>query len=344
MEEHKRRIRYKGKYPKAYKEKYKELNPDKYQETIEKVIEKGNTPVGMHIPIMVKEIMDFLMIKENQIGLDATLGYGGHTQVMLKELNHTGHLYSLDIDPIEIVKTTKRLNDLGYTNDDITTLNINFKDIETSILDNNKCDFLLADLGVSSMQVDNPERGFSYKKEGPLDLRLNPFIGSPANELIMSLDKYELENIFVENADEVYAKEIARKICEKKSYGVINTTTMLYNIIKEALAFLPKENRDVMIKKSAQRVFQALRIEVNQEFTALEIFLTKLPTIMKSGGRIAVLTFHSGEDRRVKKAFKTYFKEGLFSYINDDVIKPTSEECYKNPRATSTKLRVAIMK
>lgn len=344
MEGHQRRKRYSGKYPKKYEEKYKELNPDKYSETITKVISKGNTPAGMHIPIMVQEIVDFLDIKKGQIGLDATLGYGGHTKVMLEKLNHTGHLYALDIDQIEINKTRERLESYGYLESDITIKNINFRNLDEALPLEVKCDFLLADLGISSMQVDNPERGFSYKHEGPLDLRLNPLQGDPASVLLMQLNKNELAQILVKNSDEPYAMEISTKICEKKSYGVIDTTSKLFETIKEALSFLPKALRESEIKKSSQRVFQALRIEINHEFEALEDFLFKLPFVMKSGGKIAILTFHSGEDRLVKKAFKDYLNEGIFSDICENVIRPSKEEVYNNPRAKSTKFRWAIMK
>lgn len=344
MEEHKRRIRYSGKYPKKFEEKYKELNPEKYEDTIEKVIQKGNTPAGMHIPIMVNEIMDFFDIKEGQIGIDATLGYGGHTKVMLEKLSHTGHIYGLDIDEVEIQKTKDRLFSFGYTEKDITIKNMNFKDLDQVIPNDGRCDFILADLGISSMQVDNPERGFSFKHDGPLDLRLNPLKGETACELLMRLTKQDIEQILFENSDEPYAKEIAQKICEKKSYGPIDSTKKLYEIIKETLSFLPKNKRDDDIKKTAQRVFQALRIEVNSEFEVLNDFLYALPYVVKPKGKIAILTFHSGEDRLVKKAFKDYLNSGVFEEISEKVIRPTMEEIYNNPRAKSTKFRWAIMK
>ena len=209
---HKRRVRYKGTHPKKYNEKYKELNPELYPETIEKVIKKGSTPVGMHLSIMVDEILEFLNIQEGQIGLDCTLGYGGHTLKMLECLNHTGHMYALDIDPIESVKTKERLLNKGYGEDILTIKNCNFKDIDLVSNEAGLFDFVLADLGVSSMQIDNPERGFSYKKEGPLDLRLNPQKGIPASIKLQELNKNQLEQLFIENSDEPYAKEIAKNI------------------------------------------------------------------------------------------------------------------------------------
>ena len=341
--QHKRRVRYKGTHPKKYNEKYKELNPELYPETIEKVIKKGSTPVGMHLSIMVNEILEFLDIKEGQIGLDCTLGYGGHTLKMLESLNHTGHIYALDIDPIESIKTKERLLNKGYGEDLLTIKQCNFKDIDLVSKDVGLFDFVLADLGVSSMQIDNPERGFSYKKEGPLDLRLNPEKGIPASQRLQQLTREQLELLFIVNSDEPYAKEIASNIDSFLKAGhPINTTTELYKIIEKSLSFIPIKERKDSIKKSAARVFQALRIEVNSEFDVLMEFMEKLPSILKPGGRVAILTFHSGEDRIVKKAFKEMKNLGIYSEIARNVIRPSKEECHINSRARSTKMRWAI--
>ena len=340
---HKRRVRYKGTYPKAYHEKYKELNPEKYRDTIEKVIQKGSTPAGMHIPICVKEILEFLQIKPGQNGLDATLGYGGHSQKMLEALQGKGHLCALDIDPIEIVKTRKRLENLGYSDDILTVIPLNFADIDQAAAKYGPFHFLLADLGVSSMQIDDPTRGFSYKKEGPLDLRLNPASGIPAAQRLKELNTQELEWMFIENSDEPYAKEIARSITGSLRKGrSIETTTQLADIIAQTLSFLPEKGRKETVKKSCARVFQALRIDVNSEFEVLDSFLQKLPSVMAPGGRIAILTFHSGEDRLVKKSFKELYHAGIYSDIVKDVIRPSAEECARNTRAKSTKMRWAI--
>ena len=340
---HKRRVRYKGTHPRTYAEKYKEHNPEKYKDTIEKVISKGSTPAGMHISICVKEILEFLDIKPGQIGLDATLGYGGHTLQMLKKLDGKGHIYGLDIDPIEIKKTTKRLADKGFGKDVLTTINTNFRNIDQVAKEHGPFDFILADLGVSSMQIDNPERGFTYKYEGPLDLRLNPEKGISAAERLRDISVDELEGMFIENSDEPYAEQIARKVMNEKKHGrPIETTTRLKEVIEEALSFLPEAEKKEAVKKSCQRTFQALRIDINSEFEVLYAFLDKLPGALKPGGRAAILTFHSGEDRLVKKAFKEGLKAGIYSQINQDVIRPSAEECAKNGRAKSTKLRWAV--
>lgn len=340
---HKRRVRYKGTHPRKYSEKYKELNPDKYRDTIEKVIAKGSTPAGMHLSICVQEILDFLQIKPGQKGLDATFGYGGHSEKMLQCLDGQGHLYALDIDPIEIVKSKNRLNDLGYGEDILTVIHENFANIDQVAEKYGPFDFLLADLGVSSMQIDNPERGFSYKNEGPLDLRLNPEAGIPAFQRLKESSTEELEWMLRDNSDEPYAEQIARTISSKiRKKQAIETTTQLAETISEALSFLPEKERKDAVKKSCARVFQALRIDVNSEFEVLDAFLQKLPSVMAPGGRIAILTFHSGEDRMVKKSFKEFERMGLYSDIARDVIRPSAQECARNSRARSTKMRWAI--
>ena len=340
---HKRRVRYSGSHPRKFSEKYKELNPEKYQDTIERVISKGSTPAGMHISICVQEILTFLQIQPGMKGLDATLGYGGHSRKMLEALQGRGHLYALDVDPIEIVKTTKRLREAGFSEEIFTPISENFANIDRVAEQYGPFDFLLADLGVSSMQIDNPERGFSYKQEGPLDLRLNPESGEPASQRLRKMSREEIEGMLIDNSDEPYAAEIARTIAGKLRKGQkIDTTTKLAELIGETLAFLPEKERKEAVKKSCARVFQALRIDVNSEFEVLEAFLTKLPSCMAPGGRIAILTFHSGEDRLVKRAFKEGKKAGIYSEVAEDVIRPSSEECAKNPRAKSTKMRWAV--
>ncbi len=343
-QQHKRRVRYKGTHPKTYAEKYKEHQPEKYADTIEKVIRKGSTPAGMHLSIMVQEILDILQIQPGQNGLDATLGYGGHTRRMLEQLQGTGHICALDVDPIEIEKTKERLKQAGYGTDRLTIIQENFANIDQIAQVHGPFDFILADLGVSSMQIDNPDRGFSYKIEGPLDLRLNPEKGVSAAERLKELTQEELQGMLVENSDEPYAAQIAAEVTRKlRRREPIETTTQLRETIERALSFLPEnqEKKD-MIKKTCQRTFQALRIDVNSEFEVLEAFLDKLPGALAPSGRVAVLTFHSGEDRMVKKAFKQWKKQGVFCEISDEVIRPSAKECRQNPRARCTKLRWAV--
>lgn len=340
---HKRRVRYSGTHPRRFEEKYKEHQPEKYADTIEKVIQKGSTPAGMHISICVQEILDFLKIQPGQQGLDATLGYGGHSQKMLECLKGEGHLYSLDIDPIESVKTTERLRNLGYGEDIWTVLLKNFANIDEVAAEYGRMDFMMADLGVSSMQIDNPERGFTYKSEGPLDLRMNPEKGISAAERLKRIEREELIGMLVENSDEPYAEEIVREIISRRKKGrAVKTTTDLKEAIESALRFLPAAEQKEAVKKSCQRTFQALRIDVNNEFEVLYSLLEKLPDVLAPGGRVAILTFHSGEDRLVKKSFKRFFDEGIYREISTEVIRPSAEECARNSRAKSTKMRWAI--
>lgn len=343
-EEHKRRPHYSGTHPKSYAEKYKEHNPERYADTIEHVIQKGSTPAGMHISIMVSEIIDFLKIKPGQRGIDATLGYGGHTRAMLDCLEGDGHIVGLDVDPIESAKTETRLRTAGYGEDILTVKLTNFANIDKVAEEFGKFDFILADLGVSSMQIDNPERGFTYKVDGPLDLRMNPTQGVSAAERLRELSREELMGMLIENSDEPYAKEITDAVFNRFRKGMkIDTTTALRETIAEALVKVTEKERKDAITKSCKRVFQALRIDVNSEFEVLYAFLEKLPGIMNPGGRIAILTFHSGEDRLVKKSFKELSKMGIYSEVCEEAIRPTAEECARNSRARSTKFRYAVM-
>lgn len=342
--QHKRRVRYAGTHPRSYKEKYKEHNPEKYGDTIERVIQKGGTPAGMHISIMVKEILEFLQIKPGQTGLDATLGYGGHTKAMLQCLQGEGHIYALDVDPIESAKTKARLEKQGFGEDILTVRLQNFADVDQVVKETGKkFDFVLADLGVSSMQIDNPDRGFSYKAEGPLDLRMNPLKGVSAAQRLKEVTQEELEGMLLENADEPYAAEISQTVMKWFKNGkTIETTTQLRQAIEQALVYIPKTEREEAVKKSCARTFQALRIDVNSEYEVLYTFLEKLPEVLNPNARVAVLTFHSGEDRLVKRSFKQLKDAGIYCDICKDVIRPSAEECLRNSRAKSTKMRWAV--
>ena len=343
QQSHKRRVRYKGRYPKKFEEKYKELQPEKYQDTIQHVMQKGNTPAGMHISIMVKEIIDFLEIKPGQIGFDATLGYGGHTKAMLQCLQGQGHMYATDVDHEEAAKTKKRLEDLGFGEDILTIKLQNFCTIDEIAKEVGGFDFLLADLGVSSMQIDNPKRGFSFKADGPLDLRLNQEAGISAAERLEHITRDELAGMLYENSDEPYCEELAKAITDEIRKGNhMDTTTKLRQVIEKTLDFLPEKEKKETIKKTCQRTFQALRIDVNREFEVLYEFMEKLPGALKPGGRAAILTFHSGEDKLVKKALKAGYKEGIYSDYSKDVIRPSAQECAQNGRARSTKMRWAV--
>ena len=356
QKEHKRRVRYKGTHPRNYNEKYKELNPEKYQGTIEHVIQKGSTPAGMHIPILVEEILDFLKIEPGQNGLDATLGYGGHSSRMLACLQGKGHLCALDVDPIEMAKTKERLAAQGYGPEILTILHQNFANIDQVAAKYGPFDFILADLGVSSMQIDNPERGFSYKYDGPLDLRLNPEAGISAAERLRTVARDELEGMLIENADEPYAKEISQVVTRALRKGKkIDTTFALRDLIAEALDFLPKDEKKEAIKKSCARTFQALRIAVNHELDALEEGLDTIFAHLAPGGRLCVITFHSLEDRLVKNKFRRWSTactcppefpvcvcggKAKAKLITRKPIEADTQELEENRRSRSAHLRV----
>ena len=340
---HSRRERYKGTHPKVFKEKYKELKPDDYAADVEKILSQGKTPAGMHRSICVAEIMDILKVRPGQVGLDATLGYGGHSLEILKCLQPGGRLYAIDVDSIELPKTRERLNLLGFGPEILAVRKMNFSGISQIVAEAGPLNFVLADLGVSSMQIDNPERGFSLKVEGPLDLRLNPTSGKTAAAFLKTITKQKLEEILVENADEPYSQPIANAIMTAiKNGATIATTLQLIKIITKVLEIIPQRLNKDEIKKSCQRSFQALRIAINNEFGVLDQFLEKLPDSLARGGKVAILSFHSGEDRRVKKSFQHFFREGIYSAISDEAIRPSAEECFNNNRARSAKLRWAI--
>lgn len=342
---HKRRAHYSGKYPKKFEEKYKELQPDKYTDIADHVKSKGMTPAGTHISIMVPEILDFLDIKPGQKGLDCTFGYGGHSSKMIEKLEGNGHLVALDVDPIESAKSRERLQKMGFGEDILSVELTNFANIDEVVNKYGKFDFILADLGVSSMQIDNPERGFSYKVDGPLDLRLDPTHGVTAAERLNELSEDELIGLFMENSDEPYAEIIAKTIISFRKSGYnIDTTTAFRKVIEKALQSAPinkNEYKDT-VKKSCARCFQALRIDINREMDVLYDLLSKLPDALNPSGRVAILTFHSGEDRLVKQSFKQFAREGIYSEVARDVIRPSAQECVDNPRSKSTKMRWAI--
>jgi 16S rRNA (cytosine1402-N4)-methyltransferase len=332
---HRRRPRYSGKYPRRFEEKYKERDPARHQETVEKVIASGKTPAGTHRPIMVKEIREVLALKPGEIIADCTLGYGGHAQELLAAIQPGGKLIGLDADPIELPKTEKRLRDLGFDEDTFSAHRSNYAGLPQvlAVAGLAGVDAVLADLGLSSMQIDDPSRGFSVKLEGPLDMRMNPQRGQPASAFLEKIDARSLAAVLAENADEPKAQELAAALAGRS----FATTTALAGAMRSVCSRMNREEMDSTIR----RVFQALRIAVNDEFSALDTFLRNLPFCLNPGGRVAILTFHSGEDRRVKKAFQAGLREGFYSEISPEVLRPGAEERYSNPRSAPAKLRWA---
>lgn len=334
---HRRRPRYSGKNPRRFEEKYKEHDPARYPDTVQKVLESGKTPAGSHRPIMVAEILEILAPQPGEMAVDATLGHGGHTAEILPRLQPGGRLLGLDVDPLELPRTEARLRAGGFGEEMLVVQQTNFAGLPRVLAAHglSGADLILADLGCSSMQFDNPARGFSYKLDGPLDLRMNPNKGRPASVLLTALDETKLAQLLVENSDEPHAARIARAILQAQARQPICTTRALTAAVRAAVSGVDGGT-------SVRRVFQALRIEVNEEFAALENFLRVLPGCLNPGGRVAILTFHSGEDRRVKKAFAAGSNAGLFSRVSGEVIRAGSEELRANPRSSGAKLRWAV--
>jgi 16S rRNA (cytosine1402-N4)-methyltransferase len=267
--------------------------------------------------------------------VDCTLGYGGHAQEILARLQPGGQLIGLDADPVELPKTEARLRAVGFGPDTFTAIRSNFAGLPQALVSLNLpgADCILADLGVSSMQIDDPARGFSVKTAGPLDMRMNPQRGFPASALLEKISPEALAKLLRENADDPRARELAGALAGKN----FTTTKSLTSAIRTALPRLHKDDLDLTVR----RVFQALRIAVNDEFSALDMLLRHLPACLNLGGRAAILTFHSGEDRRVKKSFEAGLRNGFYADIAHEVIRPTPEERHDNPRSSPAKLRWA---
>ena len=336
----KRRPRYSGKNPRTFHEKYKELNPERYEADVRKIVESGKTPAGMHRAIMVAEVLQALAPRAGSVAVDCTLGFGGHARAILDRIQPGGRLIGLDVDPIELPRTEERLRAAGFGADTFVAHRSNFAGLPRLLANEGLAgaDVILADLGVSSMQLDNPARGFTYKEPGPLDMQMNPTRGKPASQLLAHLSEETIARLLEENADEPDARIIARAL---KAQAILTTVDLCRSVRAGIVAERPKAS-DTEVEKSIRRTFQALRIAVNDEFSALDTFLRHLPLCLAPGGRVAVLTFHSGEDRRVKKAFQAGRDEALYAALADEVVRPSAEEVRANPRAGSAKLRWAL--
>ncbi|HEX5068656.1 MAG TPA: 16S rRNA (cytosine(1402)-N(4))-methyltransferase RsmH, partial [Vicinamibacterales bacterium] len=319
-----RRPRYAGTHPRRFSERYKELDPNRYAAEVEHILDTGKTPAGSHRPIMVAEVLACLRPVPGEIAVDCTLGGGGHAAAILDSIRPGGRLIGLDVDPIELPKTEARLRACGIADDALLIRQGNFAGIDRVLgeLGIPGADIVLADLGVSSMQLDNPARGFTYKEPGPLDLRMNPLRGEPAHALIGRLTEAQLSRMLSEHADEPHADLIASLLKRKP----IATTQALDRLVRTGVAAAHPRLGKPELKMSVRRTLQALRIAVNDEFSALEALLRALPRVLNPGGRVAILTFHSGEDRRVKKAFQAGHRAGVYAQIAKDVIRSSMAE------------------
>ena len=336
---HRRRPRYRGTHPRRFEEKYKELAPDQYPELVAHVRGRGQTPAGQHVPILTEELLAVLAPRPGERGVDCTLGWGGHAERVLARLAPGGRLLALDVDPLELPRSEARLRALGHDERALVVRHTNFAALGAVLHEvgwPEGADLVYADLGVSSMQLDGPARGFSFQHDGPLDMRMNPEHGPSAAQWLARATAAELAAALSELADEPHALPIARALAAQR--GTLDTTRALARAIRQALpAHLAPEAADL----SVRRAFQALRIEVNRELAALDAWLRQLPTCLCPGGRAAALTFHSGEDRRVKLAFQQGLRDGTYAAVCDEVIRPSPAEQRSNPRSSPAKLRWA---
>jgi 16S rRNA (cytosine1402-N4)-methyltransferase len=288
---------------------------------------------------MVAEVLRCLRPVPGNVAVDCTLGGGGHAQAILERLQPGGRLIGFDSDPLELPRTEARLRAAGFDADTFVARHGNFAQLPELLAAEGltAADLILADLGVSSMQVEDPARGFSYQP-GPLDMRMNPTKGEAASQLLDRLTGQELAALLTAHADEPHAELIAKLIKQTP----VKTTHALERVVRlglnKALPNLPR----AAVKMSVRRTFQAIRITVNDELAALDALLRSLPHCLAPGGRVAVLTFHSGEDRRVKKALQAGARAGIYSEVSGAVIRSTKDETFSNRRASAAKLRWAI--
>ncbi len=337
-----RRKRYAGTHPRRFDQRYKELSPEKYPELVEHVRQAGRTPAGTHVPIMVAEVMQALAPAPGDVAADCTLGYGGHAQEFLKRMLPGGRVIGFDVDAEQLERTAQRLEGFGEA---FKAVRGNFAGLGKALaaegLDG--FDVIFADLGVSSMQVDDPRRGFSYKHEGPLDMRMDARLARSAADLAASLSREELSQALRELGDEEDHQAIAAEIVRVRRERPIRTTGELVDAVFRAKKLNRRRWREQTEEglHPAARTFQAMRILVNDELGSLRQLLRLAPYCLRAGGRIGILSFHSGEDRLVKQAFREGLRNGDYAQAADEVVRPTAQEVHSNPRSSSAKLRWA---
>lgn len=276
-----------------------------------------------HTSVLPAETLDLLAPKRGEVFVDATLGLGGHASLILERISPHGRLIGCDADERNLEVAQKNLKKFP----NVEFRHANFRELENFVSPNSVGGILL-DLGVSSPHFDDPKRGFSFQKDGPLDLRFDQKQPLDAAEILNAWPEDEIAQVLRDFGEIGISKKIARQICERRRKQRFQTTTDLAEIIE--------------VKKLLPQVFQALRIAVNDELSALEAALNSAPKLLKSGGRIAVIAFHSLEDRIVKNFFRKQKKSGAFEILTKKPVVPTSEEVQKNPRARSAKLRAAM--
>ena len=341
-----RRSRYSGTHPKSYREKYKEHDIAAHPEMWDHLRAKGTTPAGTHVPVLMEEVLACLKPEHGEIVADCTVGYGGHAAEFIKRIGPDGRLIAFDVDSAELERTRRRLS---TENVPASFYRSNFAGIANA-LNKEKIDgydIIFADLGVSSMQIDNPDRGMSCKHEGPLDMRMDDRLKRTGADLLDSLSEEQLSEAFLDLADEPDHEEIARQIVTQRDAQPITTTSQLVQLIFSVKGLTTKSWRQQRSSKSgslhpAARTFQALRMLVNDEPGSLRELLRVAPYCLRPGGRIGIISFHSGEDRWVKQSFRDGVRSGTYQSVAPDVIVPQISEITSNPRSASAKFRWAI--
>jgi 16S rRNA (cytosine1402-N4)-methyltransferase len=338
---HRRRQRYKSTHPRSFEEKYKELGAD--PEAMAKAKARGSTPAGAHVPIMVSEVLEALAPLAGAKILDCTLGWGGHAEALARAAGPSGSLIGLDRDGEELARTEARLRALGLN---VVARQNDYS--EAARLLKEMClqvDALLADLGVSSMQLDRPERGMSFKNDGPLDMRMDRSRGRTAAEWLAGASETEIAEALARFGDEPEAGKIAAALARLKAEGrPPKTTSELASAVGAAKGLGEGRliKKDAFAPHPAARTFQALRIAVNSERESLSRLLRDLPALVRPGGRVAFLTFHSGEGSLVLDALRAQAEKGLWRLPLADPRKPSPEEVRENPRARSARLWRAV--
>lgn len=342
---HKRRPRYSGTHPKRFNQKYKESQPDKYPDVQQKLRAKGKTPAGTHVPILVEEVMGTLRPQPGEIVADCTLGYGGHALAFAQYLGSAGRIIGFDVDGDELEKTQARLS---HIEPQLTVYRKNYAGIASVLQQENLSgfDIIFADIGVSSMQVDDPTRGISYKHKGPLDMRMDSRLQTTGVDLLLKLSEQDLSQALKDLSDEPDHDTIARLIVEQRQTQPITQTNQLIRLVFQAKRMTLKDWKVQQQKKfntlhPAARTFQTLRILVNDELGVLKQLLRIAPQCLNPGGRIGIISFHSGEDRLVKQAFRDGKENGIYQTICHKPIIPRRQEIMQNPRSSSAKFRYA---
>jgi 16S rRNA (cytosine1402-N4)-methyltransferase len=306
---------------------------------------RRSTSAGTHRPVLLAEVLHALALRPGGVVVDCTTGWAGHSRALLRAVQPGGRLVALDLDPENLERARTQLEPLG---DGFTLVHRNFAALDTVLaeLGIEQVDGILADLGMSSMQVDDPERGFSYSRDGPLDMRMDRTRGRTAAQILATIGEVELATALADLGDEPQAAKIAAAIVQRREEQPPTRTKELADFLVEVVLG-PGQTWQLHPSKTkwtthpAARTFQALRILVNREFGNLEQLLRVLPALLKPGGVAALISFHSGEDRRIKAAFRDGKARGLYAAVSDEPIRPGFAERTENPRSRSAKLRWA---